>query len=94
LIFREVEDPELIAHTRRGKVEAYSLLVSRWEKRVFHYLVRLVRQPRPGCGRVADHSSRMLSIATGGWSDMVPRQAAGSILALAMRPRGKQRLKG
>jgi RNA polymerase sigma-70 factor (ECF subfamily) len=42
LIFRDVEDPGLIAATKRGKVEAYNLLVSRWEKRVFNYLLRLV----------------------------------------------------
>jgi len=42
LIFREVEDPDLIARTKRGKVEAYNILVSRWEKRVFNYLLRLV----------------------------------------------------
>jgi RNA polymerase sigma-70 factor (ECF subfamily) len=42
LIFREVEDPDLIAKARRGDVEAYNLLVSRWEKRVFNYLLRLV----------------------------------------------------
>jgi RNA polymerase sigma-70 factor (ECF subfamily) len=41
LIFREVEDPDLIARTKRGKVEAYNILVSRWEKRVFNYLLRL-----------------------------------------------------
>lgn len=44
MIFREVEDSDLIARTRRGKVEAYNLLVSRWEKRVFNYLFRLVGQ--------------------------------------------------
>jgi RNA polymerase sigma-70 factor (ECF subfamily) len=43
LIFREVEDRDLIAKSRRGNVEAYNLLVSRWEKRVFNYLLRLVR---------------------------------------------------
>ncbi len=42
MIFREVEDPDLIARTKRGKVDAYNVLVSRWEKRVFNYLVRLV----------------------------------------------------
>ena len=42
MIFREVEDPDLIARTKRGKVEAYNILVSRWEKRVFNYLLRLV----------------------------------------------------
>jgi len=42
LIFREVEDLDLIAKARRGDVEAYNLLVSRWEKRVFNYLLRLV----------------------------------------------------
>ncbi|MGE5567690.1 MAG: RNA polymerase sigma factor [Rhodospirillales bacterium] len=43
MIFREVEDRDLIAKARRGAVEAYNLLVSRWEKRVFNYLLRLVR---------------------------------------------------
>jgi RNA polymerase sigma-70 factor (ECF subfamily) len=42
LIFREVEDRDLIAKARRGDVEAYNLLVSRWERRVYSYLVRLV----------------------------------------------------
>jgi RNA polymerase sigma-70 factor (ECF subfamily) len=42
LIFREVEDSDLIARTKRGKVEAYNVLVSHWEKRVFNYLLRLV----------------------------------------------------
>ena len=43
MIFREVEDRDLIARARRGNVEAYNLLVSRWEKRVYNYLLRLVR---------------------------------------------------
>lgn len=43
MIFREVEDRDLIARARRRDVEAYNLLVSRWEKRVFNYLLRLVR---------------------------------------------------
>jgi RNA polymerase sigma-70 factor (ECF subfamily) len=42
LIFREVEDRDLIAKAKRGDVDAYNLLVSRWEKRVFNYLLRLV----------------------------------------------------
>ena len=42
MIFREVEDRDLIAKARRGDVEAFNLLVSRWEKRVFNYLFRLV----------------------------------------------------
>ncbi len=42
MIFREVEDRDLIAKARRGHVEAYNMLVSRWEKRVFNYLLRLV----------------------------------------------------
>ena len=44
MIFREVEDRDLIAKARRGHVEAYNVLVSRWEKRVFNYLLRLVQQ--------------------------------------------------
>ena len=42
MIFREVEDRDLIAKAARGDVEGYNLLVSRWEKRVFNYLLRLV----------------------------------------------------
>ena len=42
MIFREVEDRDLIAKARRGNVDAYNVLVSRWEKRVFNYLLRLV----------------------------------------------------
>ncbi len=43
MIFREVEDRDLIAKAKKGNVEAYNLLVSRWEKRIFNYLLRLVR---------------------------------------------------
>ena len=43
MIFREVEGRDLIARARRKDVEAFNLLVSRWEKRVFNYLLRLVR---------------------------------------------------
>jgi len=42
VIFREVEDRDLIGRARRGEVEAYNLLISRWEKHVFNYLLRLV----------------------------------------------------
>ncbi|MCE5306352.1 MAG: hypothetical protein LLG20_01800, partial [Acidobacteriales bacterium] len=42
LIFREVEDRDLIKRARRGQVEAYNLLVSRWEKRIYNYILRLV----------------------------------------------------
>ncbi len=42
MIFREVEDRDLIAKARRGNVDAYNLLVSRWDKRIFNYLLRLV----------------------------------------------------
>lgn len=43
MIFREVEDRDLILKAQRGDVDAYNLLVSRWEKRVYNYLLRLVR---------------------------------------------------
>ncbi len=42
LIFREVEDRDLIAGARRGNVDAFNLLISRWEKRIYNYLYRLV----------------------------------------------------
>lgn len=43
MIFREVEDRDLIRKAQAGSIEAYNLLVSRWEKRVYNYLLRLVR---------------------------------------------------
>ena len=39
--FRAVEDADLIQQAARGGVEAYNLLVSRWEKRVYNYLLRI-----------------------------------------------------
>lgn len=42
MIFREVEDRDLVAKARSGNVDAYNVLISRWEKRVFNYLVKLV----------------------------------------------------
>src|SRR4249919_1642121 len=41
LIFRAVEDTDLIRQATRGNVESFNLLVSRWEKRVFNYLLRI-----------------------------------------------------
>jgi len=41
LIFRAVEDADLIRQAGRGSVEAYNLLISRWEKRVYNYLLRI-----------------------------------------------------
>jgi RNA polymerase sigma-70 factor (ECF subfamily) len=43
LIFRAVEDADLIRQAAEGAVEAYNLLVSQWEKRVYNYLLRLTR---------------------------------------------------
>lgn len=42
MIFRAVEDSDLIPKARQGDVEAYNLLISRWEKRIYNYLLRLV----------------------------------------------------
>jgi RNA polymerase sigma-70 factor, ECF subfamily len=41
LIFRAVEDADLIRQAARGNVESYNLLISRWEKRVYNYLLRI-----------------------------------------------------
>lgn len=43
MIFREVEDRDLITKARRGDVESYNLLISRWDRRIFNYLLRLVK---------------------------------------------------
>lgn len=42
MIFRAVEDADLIHRARKGDVDAFNLLVSRWDKRVFNYILRLV----------------------------------------------------
>lgn len=42
MIFRAAEDTDLIRRAGRGDVEAFNLLVSRWEKRVFNYLLRIL----------------------------------------------------
>ena len=44
MIFREVEDRDLILRARRGDVDAFNMLVSRWEKPIYNYLLRQVRQ--------------------------------------------------
>jgi RNA polymerase sigma-70 factor, ECF subfamily len=41
LIFRAVEDTDLIRQATGGSVEAFNLLVSRWERRVYNYLLRI-----------------------------------------------------
>ena len=45
MIFRAVEDADLIRQARapsaRGAIDAFNLLVSRWEKRVYNYLLRI-----------------------------------------------------
>ncbi len=43
MIFREVEDRDLVLAARKGDVDAYNGLVSRWEKRVYNYLLRVVK---------------------------------------------------
>ena len=43
MIFREVEDRDLVLAARQGDVDAYNRLVSRWEKRVYNYLLRVVK---------------------------------------------------
>jgi RNA polymerase sigma-70 factor (ECF subfamily) len=47
LFLRTQSDAELVARTRQGDVEAFNHLVSRWEKRLYNYLLRLVAN-RPG----------------------------------------------
>ncbi len=36
-------DGRLVARARKGDVEAFNQLISRWEKRLYNYLLRLVR---------------------------------------------------
>ena len=45
MIFREVEDRDLVLRARKGSVDAYNALVSRWEQRIFNYLLRITASP-------------------------------------------------
>ncbi|MBI3933423.1 MAG: sigma-70 family RNA polymerase sigma factor [Acidobacteria bacterium] len=47
MFLRTESDAELVARTRKGDVEAFNHLVSRWEKRLYNYLLRLLAN-RPG----------------------------------------------
>ena len=40
MIFREVDDRDLVLRARKGQVDAYNALVSRWETRIYNYLFR------------------------------------------------------
>jgi len=40
LLFRTVGDPELVKRASRGDVDAYNVLVSRWDKKLYNYLRR------------------------------------------------------
>lgn len=44
MIFREADDRDLVLAARRGKVDAYNALITRWEKRIYNYLRRLSGQ--------------------------------------------------
>jgi len=44
VIFREVEDRDLVLRARKGHVESYNALITRWEKRIYNYLLRLTGQ--------------------------------------------------
>ena len=45
MIFREADDRDLVLRAREGKVEAFNALVTRWEKRIYNYLLRLSPDP-------------------------------------------------
>ena len=47
MFLRTESDAELVARSRKGDVEAFNHLVSRWEKRLYNYLLRLMAG-RPG----------------------------------------------
>ncbi|HWQ53324.1 MAG TPA: RNA polymerase sigma factor [Bryobacteraceae bacterium] len=42
MIFRAVEDADLIRKARGGNVDAFNALISRWDKRVYNYLLRIL----------------------------------------------------
>jgi RNA polymerase sigma-70 factor (ECF subfamily) len=41
LILREADERVLVPRAQKGDVEAFNVLVSRWEKRIYNYLLRL-----------------------------------------------------
>lgn len=41
MIFREAEDRELAGRARKGDLDAFNALVSRWETRIYNYLLRI-----------------------------------------------------
>ena len=41
LILREPDERDLVPRAQKGDVEAFNVLVSRWEKRIYNYLLRL-----------------------------------------------------
>lgn len=43
MFLRTESEAQLVARTRKGDVEAFNVLVSRWEKRLYNYLLRLLR---------------------------------------------------
>jgi RNA polymerase sigma-70 factor (ECF subfamily) len=43
LFLRTESDAKLVARARKGEVEAFNSLISRWEKRLYNYLLRLLR---------------------------------------------------
>lgn len=45
MIFREVDDRDLVLQARTGRVEAFNILVSRWETRIYNYLLRFTGIP-------------------------------------------------
>ncbi len=45
MIFREVEDRDLVLRARKNGVDAYNTLVSRWEGKIYNYLLRLTSHP-------------------------------------------------
>jgi hypothetical protein len=84
LIFREVEDPDLIARTKQGKVEAYKLLVSRWEKRDFNYYLLHLVSDRSNTDSLANTQRARLEALLGLRRVGVPM--ASAILALLAPP--------
>lgn len=45
MIFREADDRDLVLRAREGRVDAFNALVTRWEKRIYNYLLRLSPDP-------------------------------------------------
>ena len=98
MIFREVEDRDLVVRARKGSVDAYNALVSRWEKKIYNYLLRITGHTEDSfdlCQDVFLKAYQNLSRLedAGRFGPWLYRIAHNEAMSLLRRPREDQELK-